>query len=108
MVSERLERLCDIATGAHQKIQATFKHIDPIVGVNQRMRQSGFAADLMTIDCLKSGKRILIVLHDDDLKTVDYQFTYKDQNPSESFQKLAFSELTEKTLFDWMADYFSA
>lgn len=108
MISEQLQYLCDTATEAHERIQTNFAEIDPIVGVNQRMRESGFPADLMTIDCLKTGKRIILLLDDDKPDLLSYQFSYKTSDPESEFQQLAFEKLTSKLLYDWIADYFSS
>ena len=106
MISQSLAKLSDIATEAHARIQQTFKHLDPIVGVNQSMRKSGVPADLMTIDCLKSGKRIILVLHDQTPDLISYQFSYKDKDPADTFERIKFEELTSAILYDWMKSYF--
>jgi len=108
VLSKSLAFLSDTATEAHTRIQRDFQHIDPIVGVNQSMRSNGVPADLMTIDCLKSGKRIILILHDQQPDIISYQFSYKDKDPSEEFESMQLSELTSKTLYDWMKDYFIA
>jgi hypothetical protein len=64
-------KLSDIAAEAQAAIQRDFKNIDPIVGVMRNMRAAGFPADAMTVDCLKSGKRIIFILHDDRPDEVD-------------------------------------
>ena len=106
MLSKSLALLSDTATEAHARIQQDFKHMDPIVGVNQSMRSSGVPADLMTRDCLKSGKRIIMILHDQQPDIISYQFSYKDKDPGEDFERIQLSELTSKTLYGWMKDYF--
>lgn len=106
MLSKSLALLSDIATEAHTHIQRDYQHIDPIVGVNQSMRSNGVPADLMTIDCLKSGKRIIMILHDQQPDIISYQFSYKDQDPSGEFERMQLNELTSKTLYNWMKDYF--
>ena len=62
--NEKLEVLCDIVTTTHTRIQQDFKDINPMVGFNQKMRGMGVPVDAVTIDCLKSGKRIILILHD--------------------------------------------
>jgi len=106
-MTEQLQILCDRATEAHERIQLKHADIDPIVGVHQKMREAGFAADVMTIDCLKTGKRIILILHDDQPEKVSYQFSFKEQDPAEQFGQLAFSELTVTTLYEWMSNYFA-
>ena len=106
MLSKSLASLSDIATEAHTRIQQDFQHLDPVVGVNQSMRSNGVPADLMTIDCLKSGKRIILILHDQQPDIISYQFSYKDRDPGEEFERIQLSTLTSKTLYDWMKGYF--
>ncbi len=108
MLSKSLASLSDTATVAHTRIQQDFQHIDPVVGVNQSMRSNGIPADLMTIDCLKSGKRIILILHDEQPNIISYQFSYKDIDPSDVFERIKLSEVTTQTLYDWMKDYFIA
>ena len=106
-MTEQLKTLCDMATEAHERVQLNHAAIDPIVGVHHRMRDAGFAADVMTIDCLKTGKRIIIILNDDALDVVSYQFSFKDKDPAAHFEAIAFSDLSSSILYDWMSRYFS-
>jgi len=107
-VSEKnLEILSDAVTEAHSRIQKDFEYINPVVGVSRGMRSVGIPADAMTIDCLKTGKRIIIVLHDQQPETLQYQFTYKAEDPSEEFMNLTFKELSDQILYDWMKQYFT-
>jgi len=106
-MTAQLKTLCDLATEAHERVQLKHADIDPIVGVHHKMRDAGFAADVMTIDCLKSGKRIIVILNDDQPDMVNYQFSYKDKDPAEQFEQLAFNELTANTLYEWMSQYFA-
>lgn len=106
--NEQLETLCDIATEAHTRIQQDFKDINPLVGVNQQMRKKGIPADAMTIDCLKSGKRIILILHDHQPDIINYQFSFKDKDPHEKFEQIQFNEVTANKLYDWIKDYFSS
>ena len=61
---KRLEDISSLLTSAHARIQQDFKDLNPVVGVRRSLRQSGFPADLITIDCLKSQKRLMLLLHD--------------------------------------------
>lgn len=106
MTHKHLEALCDLTTTSHTRIQQDFKAIDPVVGISQKMRTSGIPVDAMTIDCLKSGKRIIIILHDQQPEILRYQFSFKDQDPADEFEQMSFSELSEDTLYNWMKDYF--
>ncbi len=102
-----LETLCDITTEAHTRIQQDFQDINPIVGVSKNMRKNGVPADAMTIDCLKTGKRIIIVLHDHNPDIINYQFSFRDKDPDSKFKQLPFKELTSTQIYDWIKIYFS-
>lgn len=107
MTSQSLEKLCDLATLAHTRIQKDFDDLDPIVGVSQNMRKNAVPADAMTIDCLRSGKRIIIILHDHYPDSLMYQFSLKAEDPKDSFNELDLADLTEQILYDWMSNYFA-
>ena len=106
MTHKYLEALCDLTTTAHTRIQQDFKTIDPVVGVSQKLRTDNIPADAMTIDCLKSGKRIIIILHDQQPEILSFQFSYKDKEPEIEFSQIPIAELGEETLYCWMKDYF--
>jgi len=102
-----LERLSDLATEAHTRIQQDFENINPVVGISQGMRSVGIPADAMTIDCLKTGKRIIIILHDQQPEIIQYQFSFKAQDPDDEFESLQFADLSAQIMYQWMKDYFS-
>ena len=106
MTDKLLFALSDIATDAHTRIQQDFKDIDPIVGVNRSMRKSGIPADAMTIDCLKTGKRIILILHDQQPDIIRYQFAFKNKDPDDKFDEIQVNELTAEKLYCWIRDYF--
>lgn len=106
MSEKNLKTLCDLTTEAHTRIQQDFKHINPVVGVSKKMRDIGVPADAMTIDCLSTGKRIIIILHDQEPDIVNYQLCYRDKDPDDEFQKLEFKELSSQLMYDWIKDYF--
>ena len=108
MTHKHLSALCDFASAAHTRIQQDFETINPVIGVSQKMRDGGIPADAMTIDCLKTGKRIIIILHDQQPETLRYQFSFKDKDPADDFEELSFSEFGEATLYTWMKDYFKS
>lgn len=105
-MNDRLKTLCDIATESHARIQKDFIDINPMVGVNQKMREMSVPVDAMTIDCLKSGKRILLILHDHHPDIIRYQFTFKDKDPDDEFEEIPSNELTADQLYDWIKGYF--
>lgn len=107
MTETILEILCDAATEAHTRIQQDFQYINPIVGVSKNMRKNGVPADAMTIDCLKSGKRIIIILHDHSPDVINYQFSFRDKDPDSKFEQLPFKDVTSTQIYNWIKTYFS-
>jgi hypothetical protein len=98
--------LSDIASQAHAKIQQDYEHINPVIGVIQGMRKVGIPADAITIDCLVSNKRILIILHDDYPKIIRYQFTFSDQDPADDYQEAVLADVTSEAVYGWIEEYF--
>ena len=107
MSDVELKALSEYVTNAHTRIQQNHKDINPVVGVNRQMRKSGIPADAMTIDCLKTNRRILLILHDQQPEIIHYQFGLRDQDPGPSFETLPFEQVNESQLYDWMVSYFS-
>jgi hypothetical protein len=104
--SEQLEKLFEIAQAAHVMIQRDFKEIDPLIGVSQNMRASGIPADVMTVDCLKTRRRIIFILHDHQPDLLSYQFGEMDSDPVSDFKSVELTEMTEQTFYDWVTGYF--
>ena len=98
--------LSEIATQAHEKIEQDFKDINPVIGVMQGMRKMGIPADVMTIDCLGSTKRILVVLHDEMPDIIRFQYTFSDQDPSDDYQQRVSADVTSETIYAWIVEYF--
>lgn len=105
--NQALLSFSDIASEAHAKIQQDFADINPVIGVMQGMRKMGIPADVLTIDCLPSKKRILIVLHDEHPGLIQYQYTFSDQDPGNDYQAMKSSDVTSDTVYGWIKDYFS-
>lgn len=105
--NQALLTFSDIASEAHAKIQQDFSDINPVIGVMQGMRKMGIPADVLTIDCLPSKKRILIVLHDEHPGLIQYQYTFSDQDPGNDYQAMKSSDVTSDTVYGWIKDYFS-
>jgi len=103
---EKIFELADIAQEAQAQIQRDFKDINPIVGVLTSMRASGFPADAMTIDCLVTGKRIALILHDDNPTEIAYQFGYKEKDADDPFKKIALQDVTSTQIYSWIKEYF--
>jgi len=77
-----------------------------VVEVRRSMRNAGIPADVMTIDCLRTRRRITLVLHDDQPGMLLYQFITIEDEVGNEFQRQALAEVSTETLFDWMQDYF--
>ncbi|MBV1908037.1 MAG: hypothetical protein KUG78_01880 [Kangiellaceae bacterium] len=107
MTTPVLEKLSDIATEAHTLVQQNHLDINPVVGISRSMRASGFAADAMTIDCLKTKRRIILILQDNLPEVIRYQFAFKNKDPSDHFEVINFSQLTVEKLYDWIVSYFT-
>lgn len=88
-------------------IQKDFDTLDPVVGVNQKMRALGIPADVMTVDCLRSGKRILLILNDEHPDVLSYQKTFKEDDPGEVFQEIPLEQMSSRILYEWIKDYFA-
>ncbi|MDO6748297.1 hypothetical protein [Gilvimarinus sp. 1_MG-2023] len=107
MSEDPLKALSDQATEAHTKIQQAYQHINPVVAVRRGLRDVGFPADVMTIDCLRTRRRIMLILHDKEPGMLLYQFAGLDEEASEEFQRKVLTEVCVDTLFGWIQDYFS-
>jgi len=108
MTDKQLKLVSDAASDAHARIQEDFKNLNPVIGVNRNMRTAGIPADAMTIDCLKSGKRIIIILHDGQPDHVSYQYSFKDQDPGPDFELLPLDDVNADLFYEWMKTYFDA
>lgn len=106
MSEDPLKALSDMASDAHARIQAAHQHINPVVEVRRGMRDAGIPADVMTIDCLRTRRRITLILHDGQPGKVLYQFVTMDDEVGNDFKQIPLSDVTTDTLFDWMQDYF--
>lgn len=108
MTSEPLKLLSDLITDAHARIQQSHADINPVVGLRRGMREKGIPADAMTIDCLRTGRRIVLILHDQQPGVLIYQFTLKDADTDAPYQQVALESLGVELLFEWMRDYFQS
>lgn len=107
MFSERLQLVSDAAAEAHNRIQENFKNINPVIGVNQGMRKANIPADVLTIDCLVTNRRIIVILHDDLPDIVRYQFSFRDQDPEDEFREVSIQAISAQVIYDWIREYFS-
>ncbi|GHD51755.1 hypothetical protein SAMN05216429_101383 [Marinobacter persicus] len=106
MSEDPLKSLSDMASEAHARIQAAHEHINPVVEVRQGMRNSGIPADVMTIDCLRTRRRITLILHDEQPGVVLYQFITIEKEVGDEFQQLALADMSTDKLFAWIEEYF--
>lgn len=106
MSEDPLKSLSDMASDAHARIQAAHEHINPVVEVRRSMRDSGIPADVMTIDCLRSRRRITLILHDEHPGVLLYQFITIEDEVGEQFQQMLLADISTQVLFDWIQEYF--
>ncbi|WP_417517280.1 hypothetical protein [Marinobacter sp.] len=106
MSEDPLKALSDMASDAHARIQAAHEHINPVVEVRRGMRDAGIPADVMTIDCLRTRRRITLILHDEKPGVLLYQFVTIEDEVGEDFKEIALSDVNTSTLFGWIQDYF--
>ena len=108
MTSPALETLSERITIAHTRLQQDFAHINPVVGVNRQMRTAGIPADAITIDCLQTDKRVLLVLHDQQPDVVLMQMGLRNEDPGSSFESVPVDSVTEQQIYDWILSHFGA
>lgn len=106
MSEDPLKAFSDIVGEAHARIQAANQHINPVVEVRRGMRDAGVPADVVTLDCLRTRRRITFILHDRHPGMLLYQFVTIDDEVGNDFQQMAVDDMTVAALFDWMQDYF--
>ncbi|MEH6567094.1 MAG: hypothetical protein V7756_17360 [Halopseudomonas sp.] len=106
MPTDPLKTLSDLVSDAHAQIQAAHQHINPVVEVRQSMRDAGIPADLITLDCLRTQRRITLILHDQQPGMVLYQLVTREEEVGGEFKQMPLAEMSSATLFDWMQDYF--
>ncbi|QSP94774.1 hypothetical protein LPB19_16640 [Marinobacter salinisoli] len=106
MSEDPLKSLSDIVSDAHANIQAAHEHINPVVEVRRGMRDSGIPADVITLDCLRTRRRITLILHDEQPGVLLYQFITIEEEVGDNFQGIALAEVSAKKLCEWMVEYF--
>ncbi|MDO3720599.1 hypothetical protein QVZ43_02625 [Marinobacter sp. chi1] len=106
MSEDPLKSLSDMVSDAHASIQAAHEHINPVVEVRRGMRNSGIPADVITIDCLRTRRRITLILHDEQPGVLLYQFITIEEEVGDNFQGIALAEVSVKKLCEWMVEYF--
>lgn len=106
MTEDPLKTLSDMTSDAHARIQAAHEHINPVVEVRRGMRDAGIPADVITLDCLRTRRRITLILHDQQPDLLLYQFVTIEDEVDDNFRQMALPDVDTQTLFDWMQDYF--
>lgn len=106
MPEDPLKALSDMASEAHARIQATYEHINPVVEVRRGMRDTGIPADVITIDCLRTRRRITLILHDEQPGVLLYQFITIEDEVGDDFQSMSLSDMDTPKLFQWIESYF--
>ncbi len=106
MSEDPLKTLSDRVHDAHFRIQAAHQRVNPVVAVRRGMRDAGIPADVMTLDCLRTRRRITLILHDEQPGVVLYQFVTMEEEVGNDFKQMPLSEVNDRILFDWMQDYF--
>ncbi|MCP8898487.1 hypothetical protein [Gilvimarinus xylanilyticus] len=106
MSEDPLKALSDMASEVHARIQEQHEQINPVVQVRRGMRDIGIPADVMTIDCLRTRRRINLILHDQQPGALLYQFITIEDEAADDFQSMAFSDMDAQKLFAWMESYF--
>ncbi|MBL4609749.1 MAG: hypothetical protein JKY58_03650 [Pseudomonas sp.] len=106
MPTDPLKTLSDLVSDAHARIQAAHEHINPVVEVRQGMRNSGIPADVLTLDCLRTQRRITLILHDQQPGIVLYQFVTREEEVGGEFKQLPLADMGSDTLVEWIEDYF--
>lgn len=106
MSDSPLKTLSDLAEQAHNKIQQTSQAINPILEVRSGMRSVGIPADVMTFDCLKTRRRIMLILHDEEPGVLLYQFITIEDEIAEVFERVALDVVDADMLVGWMQRHF--
>jgi len=106
MPTDPLKTLSDLVSDAHAQIQAAHEHINPVVEVRQGMRNAGIPADVLTLDCLRTQRRITLILHDQQPGVVLYQFVTRAEEVGGEFKQMPLADMSSETLVEWMEDYF--
>ena len=106
MSEDPLKTLSDMASDAHARIQAAHQHINPVVEVRRGMRDAGIPADVMTIDCLRTRRRITLIHHDGQPGLLLYQFITIEDEVGDEFRQMPLSDVDVAMLVEWIQDYF--
>ncbi len=108
MSADDLEALSDRVSEAHRRIQAKRDDINPVISVRRGMRDSGIPADVLTIDCLRTRRRIVLIVHDEEPGVLLHQSADVDNaQPPGEIQRMPLAELDVDTILVWMEHRFT-
>lgn len=105
MNKEKIYLLADLAAVAQTEIQKEFADLDPVIGIKRSMRDSGFPVDALTIDCIVSGRRIILLLHDEKPNELVYQFSYIDRDTGSDFITVSYDEVSPLWICGLIKEY---
>lgn len=60
----------------------------------------------MTIDCLRTRRRITLILHDGQPGLLLYQFITIEDEVGDEFRQMPLSDVDVAMLVEWIQDYF--
>lgn len=102
---QKIFALGDLAEAAQKEIQLEFPMLNPVIGINHGLRQSGYPADLMTIDDFKSRKRIILMIHDSQPGVVGFQLSEIDKDPDSHFENWPLNQVNQSQLKAWIIEH---
>ncbi|MFQ3264323.1 MAG: transcription antitermination factor NusA-like protein [Colwellia sp.] len=71
-MKETLKKLSEIVAQANDIFYERNKSVDTLMGImDKTLRKQGMQADAITIDCIATDKKIVLVLHDSKPDLVD-------------------------------------
>jgi hypothetical protein len=71
-MKKTLKELSEIVAQANDSFYERNKSVDTLMGImDKTLRKQGMHADAITIDCITSNKKIVLVLHDSKPDLVD-------------------------------------
>jgi len=102
----RLKNLSEIIASGNDLFASKFNHLDIVMGImDKNLRNQGMNADAITIDCSAVNKKIVILIHDDKVDTVDIALGNKEGDIYSS-SEYSISEITETVIANLMEENF--
>ena len=109
VVNPAIDRVAEIAVAANERFTRKHGNAATSVGViSSTIREMGIAADAVNIDCEHSGKRLVLILLDQDPDRVGVGIGQKETVGNyELIRQLPVSELREQEIFDILESRFA-